>query len=482
MEVNAKRQAGKQKYGSCLVDVNNLPYKQGAVLCPPEEATMAAYSFPPYLWILMGATVLALISILLLWGYRKALAAHWAIFLEIAIAFWSFTAFFEGAAATVELKYLWSKITYFGILFTSPLYFLFAYEFALQKRIKLTIPWMFWVFVIPILAIGLAWTNELHWQIWTEVAIAPETNIGDYGHGLLWYLIMGYHYINILGALVLFAIAYFNFTSMFKIQALMVLIGSLIPVSSNLLYLFDRFPIPGLEPTPFALSIASLFISLSFLYFNLFKLIPVAQTSIIDNMEDAIFVLDKTNQVLSLNPAAEKLVQISASRSIGKSIQFFSSLVSAMDKAGFSWTSNTACEGEIELAVQGNAKTYNTRLLPLASGEDTQDGKILLLHDITEKKQYEREREQLISKLQQALAEVKTLNGLLPICASCKKIRDDQGYWQEVEQYIGSRTDADFSHGLCPECFKKLFPDIYREKYEHVEEDGSNKEIDTKTN
>jgi hypothetical protein len=84
--------------------------------------------------------------------------------------------------------------------------------------------------------------------------------------------------------------------------------------------------------------------------------------------------------------------------------------------------------------------------------------------------------------LQQALAEVKTLNGLLPICASCKKIRDDQGYWQEVEQYIGSRTDADFSHGLCPECFKKLFPDIYREKYEHVEEDGSNKEIDTKTN
>ncbi|WP_369695317.1 PAS domain S-box protein [Gracilinema caldarium] len=218
------------------------------------------------------------------------------------------------------------------------------------------------------------------------------------------------------------------------------------------------------------------------MYFNLFKIIPVAQTSIIDNMEDAIFVLDKTNQVLSLNPAAEKLVQVSASRSIGKSIQFFSSLVSAMDRAGFSWTSNTAREGEIELTVQGDIKTYNTRLLPLTSGEDTQDGKILLLHDITEKKQYEREREQLISKLQRALAEVKTLNGLLPICASCKKIRDDQGYWQEVEQYIGSRTDADFSHGLCPECFKKLFPDNYREKYEHAEEDGSNKEIDTKTN
>ncbi len=274
-----------------------------------------------------------------------------------------------------------------------------------------------------------------------------------------------------------FSIAYFNFTSMFKIQALMVLIGSLIPVSSNILYLFDRFPILGLEPTPFALSIASLFISLSLLYFNLFKLIPVAQTSIIENMEDVIFVLDKTKQILSLNPAAEQLVQLSSDQIIGKSIHFFSFLVSAMDRAGFSWTSVASEEGEIEITVRGNIKTYNIRLLSLSAEKNSQDGTILLLHDITEKKQHEREREQLISKLQQALAEVKTLNGLLPTCASCKKIRDDRGYWQEVEHYISSRTDADFSHGLCPECFKNLYPDIYHEKYQ--QSDDKTGEINT---
>ncbi len=69
------------------------------------------------------------------------------------------------------------------------------------------------------------------------------------------------------------------------------------------------------------------------------------------------------------------------------------------------------------------------------------------------------EREQLILQLQEALAQVKTLRGLLPICASCKKIRDDRGYWSQIETYIGDRSDAEFTHGLCPECAKKLYPE-----------------------
>lgn len=69
-----------------------------------------------------------------------------------------------------------------------------------------------------------------------------------------------------------------------------------------------------------------------------------------------------------------------------------------------------------------------------------------------------KEREKLIGDLQHALAHVKTLRGLLPICAHCKKIRDDRGYWNQIEAYIHSHTDADFSHGICPECLHKLYP------------------------
>jgi DNA-binding response OmpR family regulator len=67
-----------------------------------------------------------------------------------------------------------------------------------------------------------------------------------------------------------------------------------------------------------------------------------------------------------------------------------------------------------------------------------------------------------IGELQRALAEIKTLRGIVPICASCKKIRDDKGYWNLVEDYVRDHTEAEFSHGICPECIKKLYPEFAR--------------------
>jgi PAS domain S-box-containing protein len=85
---------------------------------------------------------------------------------------------------------------------------------------------------------------------------------------------------------------------------------------------------------------------------------------------------------------------------------------------------------------------------------------VAVKEDITAHKQTEVERDTLIHDLQDALASVKSLSGLLPICASCKKIRDDQGYWSQVESYIQSHSDATFTHGICPDCIKKLYPDL----------------------
>ncbi|MHB8836967.1 MAG: response regulator [Candidatus Methylomirabilia bacterium] len=73
---------------------------------------------------------------------------------------------------------------------------------------------------------------------------------------------------------------------------------------------------------------------------------------------------------------------------------------------------------------------------------------------------YAVERSKLLAQLQDALAQVKTLSGLLPICASCKKIRNKQGEWQQIESYVRQRTDAEFTHGICPECAKQFFPGV----------------------
>lgn len=74
------------------------------------------------------------------------------------------------------------------------------------------------------------------------------------------------------------------------------------------------------------------------------------------------------------------------------------------------------------------------------------------------------EREKLVVALQDAISKVKQLSGLLPICASCKKIRDDKGYWNQIEEYIRNHSEADFSHGLCPPCLEKLYPDYIVKK------------------
>ncbi len=96
--------------------------------------------------------------------------------------------------------------------------------------------------------------------------------------------------------------------------------------------------------------------------------------------------------------------------------------------------------------------------------EWTDDGKPLRVigtHiDISERKQAEAEREKLVADLKDALKEVNTLSGLLPICSHCKKIRDDKGYWNQIESYIEEHSDAEFSHSICKECAEKYYPDM----------------------
>ena len=81
-----------------------------------------------------------------------------------------------------------------------------------------------------------------------------------------------------------------------------------------------------------------------------------------------------------------------------------------------------------------------------------------------ERQRHQQERDNLIVELQEALGTIKTLHGILPICSSCKKIRDDKGAWTQMEAYITEHTDAEFSHGICSECAQKLYPEYFKKK------------------
>lgn len=106
-------------------------------------------------------------------------------------------------------------------------------------------------------------------------------------------------------------------------------------------------------------------------------------------------------------------------------------------------------------------KTINERK---KTNKNLEESNTRLYREVEIRKQIQLEKENLIKKLQSSLDKVKLLSGFLPICASCKKIRDDKGYWNQIESYIRDRSEAEFSHGICPECANAHYPEFYKNK------------------
>jgi PAS domain S-box-containing protein len=123
--------------------------------------------------------------------------------------------------------------------------------------------------------------------------------------------------------------------------------------------------------------------------------------------------------------------------------------------------SGVASRTETIVTFQGEPHYFDLTVEPLRDAHGDVVGITCACTDITPSKQGAEERERLIRELQDALAQVKALSGLLPICASCKKIRDERGHWNPVEKYIRERSTADFTHGICPECAHRLYPELY---------------------
>lgn len=120
----------------------------------------------------------------------------------------------------------------------------------------------------------------------------------------------------------------------------------------------------------------------------------------------------------------------------------------------------TSIEEVIDIeCFDGSRKTILNSALPLRNDAGQVTGAIIINQDITDRRRSELEREGLVKQLQGAIAQVHTLSGLLPICAGCKKIRDETGRWLTIEAYVEGRSTVQFSHGICPGCEARLYPD-----------------------
>ena len=120
-----------------------------------------------------------------------------------------------------------------------------------------------------------------------------------------------------------------------------------------------------------------------------------------------------------------------------------------------------------KINADGSKQYFIVTARPFLDGKGQVTGIVESFQDITDRKEAEIERDKLLGELKSALSKVKLLSGFLPICASCKKIRDDKGYWNQIESYIKKHSEAEFSHSICPDCAKKLYPELI----DHLERD-----------
>lgn len=188
----------------------------------------------------------------------------------------------------------------------------------------------------------------------------------------------------------------------------------------------------------------------------------LASRSIFNALAEGLICLDMNGLISWINPEIQNLLKYESTELVGKPIRY----IIAMDEESGEELSQRILKGltsgEEIICVSSDGQCLHMRIssarMTSQLGEDI--GAFCMLQDITRMKQYENDRKHLLDELDKAAKQIKTIERLVPICASCKKIRDDQGFWMQVEEFIKSHSDVRLTHGLCNDCLKKTHEEI----------------------
>jgi PAS domain S-box-containing protein len=187
--------------------------------------------------------------------------------------------------------------------------------------------------------------------------------------------------------------------------------------------------------------------------------------SLFNSIRDAILVADTDRNIIDLNRAFTKMFGYTKEDLRDIKTVFVYENEKQYIKLGEALKNNLGETRDFLYTVNYRKKSGEvfpgeTGVYYLQDQDGVTTGFIGLIRDVSERLNAELEKDRLIRELQAALEKVRILSGMVPICSHCKKIRDDKGYWGQLEAYISQHSEAKFSHGICPECAKKHFPDM----------------------
>jgi PAS domain S-box-containing protein len=333
---------------------------------------------PLFVLLLLGAC-LGISTFFFLFRFRKTPGVKYWLGWQVAATIWAFTYAFEYAATDLETKIMWSKFSYFGIVY-GPVSFLF-FSLAFSSKFKyLKRKYVISVFAFASLFIIFPFTNDLHHLHWRSYSINPETNATDYVYGPLFWIMDFFAYVALIIGIVNIFMLYFRLSEYYKSQIAILFISSLLPPIGNLIYVFHINPLPGFDWTPFTFLITGILIAINISQFKMFDLVPFARNKLIDLIPDAIVILDNSMRIADYNTAFRALVKTEQGELIGWRVE---KLFPHREQLIREITNHDVYQTVISREYDGQMRYFDSQSVTLYDQHKLNIGRLIMLKDIT---------------------------------------------------------------------------------------------------
>jgi PAS domain S-box-containing protein len=351
------------------------------VLPPGHPAP--GYHFGPYSIIVLATVAIALAVANRAWRHRSAPGAIYLFFLALAAAEWALAGAFEVAATDLPVKVLWAQIGYVGTMATAPAFLLFTLDYSHQSP-RVTLRAVLLVSIVPVLTWLAAVTNGLHGWLWSDIRFDQANNIAVYTHGPWFWVSFVYLYALLVWGSVVLLLAVIRFHRHFRSRLIVLLVGALLPIVANVLYVSGALPPRGLDWTPVGLALSGLFLAWGVYRQRLFDLMPVARGWLFENMADGVVVVDDENRIVDANPGAHRMLDATGQMLVGR-------LVRDVTKAWSGSLPLDSAERASSEVILGHddLRIVDVQVSPLYARSGKTTGRLIVMRDVTERRRAE---------------------------------------------------------------------------------------------
>jgi PAS domain S-box-containing protein len=374
------------------------------------------WHYTPYVLPLVAAAVIT-IALMLIAMRRQAPGATAFAWLMAAVTEWLICQVLEVGGADLATVVFWNSLKYLGIALLPVAWLAFAMQYSGLGQ-RLTRGNLALMVLVPLLTQAAIWTNDTFHLFRTGIRLtATEPFLSFQAKFATWFWIhTAYSYLLIAVGLVLLMRALIRAPRIYRGQAATLLIGALVPLIGNVVYIFAFEQALPLDPTPFGFVVTGLAFAWGLFRFRLLDVVPAARNAVIESMRDGVLVLNTHNLIVDLNPAAQRMINRTTTQVVGQSIE----LVLA-NRADLLERFRDVAEAQAEIVVETDnvPRYYDMRLSPLYDPHQQRTGRLVVLHDITERKRAELAQErwgmqlQVLPEVARSVAAMRDLDELL---------------------------------------------------------------------